>query len=124
MNKDTWWNSIMRMITKIKLDGGIFVVALCLEIGDSCNTVIFLDIKTRDMYVVDKWTRMFIKSILEMNRLLWKGKCTILHLENESTYEQRQRDGIWQFCLHLRRNLHLVPHADRHFLWKSHGYFY
>ena len=59
-----------------------------------------------------------------MNRLLWKEICTILHLENELTYEQRQSNGIWQFCLHLRQNLHLVPHADRHFLWKSNCYFY
>ena len=84
----------------------------------------FLEIKTRDMYAVDKWTRMLIRSILEMNRILWKERCTILHLENESTYEERQRDGIWQFCLHLRKNMHLVPRADRHFIWKPQCFFY
>ena len=56
-----------------------------------CN---ILEQKTKDVHAVDKWTRMLIKSILEYNRLIWKERCDILHMENELTHEQRQRDTI------------------------------
>ena len=61
----------------------------------------FLNCKTHDIHAVDKWTRMFIKSILELSWHLRKERCEILHKENEFTYEQRQRDGIWKLCVCL-----------------------
>ena len=54
----------------------------------------FLDTTTKDVNAVDKWTGMLIKSILELNRLLWKERCNFFHRENEFTYEQRQRDEV------------------------------
>ena len=82
-----------------------------------------LDQKNRDQHAVDKWTRMFIKSILEIYRLAWKERCEILHQENEFTYEQRQRDRVWKFCLYLWQNIEKVPKRDRHFLWKHQSFF-
>ena len=44
-------------------------------------------------------------------------------MENEFTHQNRQREIIWQFCTHLRRNKLLVPQRDRHFLWKTYSFF-
>ena len=85
-----------------------------------CN---ILERKTKDVHAVDKWTRILITSILEYNMLVWKERCDILHMENEFTHQNRQREIIWQFCIHLRRNKHLVPQRDHHFLWKTYSFF-
>ena len=86
-----------------------------------CN---ILERKMKDVHAVDKWTRMLIGSILEYNRLLWKERCDILHAENEFTYENRKREGIWKFCLHLRQKSELVTREDRHLLWKPQSFFF
>lgn len=83
----------------------------------------FLEIKNRDMYAVDKWARMLIKSLLEMNRRMWMERCAILHAENNATYERRRRDEIWNLCLYLRRTNHLIPHPDWHLLHKPYSFF-
>ena len=79
--------------------------------------------KTRDMYAVDKWTRMLIKSLLETNRKMWKERCDILHVENEYTYNKRRRDEIWNLCLYLRKNNSLIPFQDQHLLHKPYSFF-
>lgn len=66
---------------------------------------------------------MLIKSILEYNWLVWKERFYLLHMENEFTHKKCQREIIWKFCLHLRRNLHLVPRKIHHFLWKLYSFF-
>ena len=58
-----------------------------------------------------------------MNRKLWKERCDILHAENEYTYDKRKRDGIWNLCLYLRKNNHLILHRDRHLLHKPYSFF-
>ena len=45
----------------------------------------FLNEKTKDVHAVDKWTRNFIKTILEFNRKLWKEYCDIVHAETNCT---------------------------------------
>ena len=47
----------------------------------------YINNENKDMYAVDKWTRMVIKNILEYNRLLWKERCDILYNEIDCTYQ-------------------------------------
>ena len=78
----------------------------------------------KDMYAVDKWTRMVIKNILEYNRLLWKERCDILHNETNCTYQDRKRQEIFNLCSYLRIHKHLIPDNDHHFLDKNASFFF
>ena len=83
-----------------------------------------LNEKTRDVHAVDKWTRNFIKAILDFNRKLWKERCDIVHAETNSRYEDRQRHEIWQLREYLLSHKNLIPHTDWHFLKKDNSFFF
>ena len=80
--------------------------------------------RTKDVHAVDKWSRNFIKSILDFNRKLWKERCEIVHAETNCTYEDRQRHEIWQLREHLLTHKTLIPHNDWHFLKKDNSFFF
>ena len=80
--------------------------------------------ENKDMFAVDKWTRMVIKNILEYNRVLWKERCDILHKESDCTYQDRQRQEIYSLCQYLRKRKHLLPVNDHHFLDKDASFFF
>lgn len=48
-------------------------------------------IESKDLHVLDKWVRAFIKAMLEFNRTMWREQRRILKLEHDLTYEERQR---------------------------------
>ena len=78
----------------------------------------------KDMYAVDKWTRMVIRNILEYNRLLWNERCDVLHVESDCTYQDRQRQEIYNLCQYLRTRKRLIPDSDHHFLKKDPSFFF
>ena len=80
--------------------------------------------ENKDMYAVDKWTRMLIKNILEYNRVLWGERCDVVHAETDCTCQDRQRQEIFNLCQYLRRHKHLIPEQDHHFLNKDHSFFF
>ena len=55
---------------------------------------------------------------------MWKERCNILHKETDCTYQDRQRQEIYNLCRYLRERKYLLPANDHHFLNKEASFFF
>ena len=76
----------------------------------------YKDTNHSDIYAVDKWCRMVLTHILELSRIQWNERCTIVSAERDLTYEGRVRKQMMQLCKYLNHNSDLIPTEHQHLI--------